>query len=176
VDQASDSVPIDQILATDPVAGTRVTPGYTVQVTVSSGPAQVTLPGQVYKPEADAQTAIKAAGLVYGATTTDYSPTVPAGQVIGVLVPGSTTPNGGNLQVPKGTKVDLVVSNGLVQMPDVRGQAAVAARDLLSGSAYALTVKLVPTTSCSGQKISAQSPGPGDVPQRSAVTLTYCNG
>jgi eukaryotic-like serine/threonine-protein kinase len=176
VDQPSDTVPIDQIIATDPVAGTRVTPGYTVQVTVSTGPVQVTLPGQIYKPEADAKTAIAAAGLKYGATTTDYSPSVPAGQVIGVLVPGSTTPNGGNVQVTKGATVNLVVSNGLVQMPDVSGQAAAAARDLLSGSTYALTVKLTPTTSCSGQKVTGQSPGPGDVPQRSTVTLTYCNG
>ena len=175
-DQASDSIPKDQIISLDPAAGTRVTPGYNVTVTVSSGPAQVTLPGQIYKPEADAQAAIAAVGLVYGSTTTDYSPSVPAGQVIGVLVPGSTTPNGGNLQITKGTTVNLVVSNGLVQLPDVRGQAAVEARDLLSGSTYALTVKLTPTTSCTGQKVTAQSPGPGDVPQRSTVTLTYCNG
>jgi len=176
VDQASDTVPIDQIISTDPAAGDRVAPGYNVQVIVSSGPVQVALPGQIYKPEADAQAAIKAAGLVYGATTTDYSASVPAGQVTGVLVPGSTTPNGGNLQVTKGTKVDLVVSNGLVQMPDVRNQPAVAARDLLSSSTYGLTVKLTPTTSCTGQNVTAQSPAPGDVPQRSTVTLTYCNG
>ncbi len=176
VGQPSDTVPIDQIIGTDPVAGTRVTPGYVVQVIVSSGPVQVTLPGQVYKAEADAQAAIKAAGLKYGATTTSYSPSVPAGQVIGVLVPGSTTPNGGNVQVTKGATVDLVVSNGLVQMPDVRGQAAAAARDLLSGSTYSLTVKLAPTSGCSGQKVTNQSPGPGDVPQKSSVTLTYCNG
>jgi serine/threonine-protein kinase len=176
VDQPSDTVPIDQIIGTDPVAGTRVTPGYTVQVTVSSGPVQVTLPGQIYKPEADAKAAITAAGFKYGATTTDYSPSVPAGQVIGVLVPGSTTPNGGNVQVTKGATVDLVVSNGLVQMPDVRGQAAAAARDLLSGSTYSLTVKLTPSSGCSGQAVTGQSPGPGDVPQKSTVTLTYCNG
>jgi serine/threonine protein kinase len=176
VDQSSDTAPIDQIIATNPVAGTRVTPGYNVQVTVSSGPQQVTLPGQIYKPEADAQAAIKAAGLIYGSTTTDYSPSVPAGQVIGVLVPGSTTPNGGNVQVTKGAKVDLLVSNGLVNLPDVRGQAAAAARDLLSGSTYSLTVKLSPSSGCSGQRVTAQSPGPGDVPQKSSVTLTYCNG
>jgi serine/threonine-protein kinase len=176
VDQPSDSIPVDQIIATDPVAGTRVTPGYNVQVTVSSGPVQVTLPGQIYQPEDAAKAAIAAAGLIYGATTTDYSASVPAGQVIGVVVPGSTTANGGNVQVPKGATVDLVVSNGLVQMPDVRGQAAVAARDLLSGAAYGLTVKLTPTTSCSGQKVTSQSPGAGDVPQRSTVELTYCNG
>jgi serine/threonine-protein kinase len=176
VDLPSDTIPADQIISTDPVAGTRVTPGFEVQVTVSSGPQQVTLPGQIYQPEADAQAAIKAAGLKYGATKTDYSASVPAGQVIGVLVPGSTTPNGGNVQVTKGATIDLVVSNGLVQLPDVRGQAAATARDLLSGSTYSLTVKLTPTTACSGQKVTAQSPGPGDVPQKSSVTLTYCNG
>ena len=176
VEQPSDTVPVDQIIGTDPVAGTRVSPGYEVQVIVSTGPEQVTLPGQIYKAEADAQAAIKAAGLVYGSTRTDYSPSVPAGQVIGVLVPGSTTPNGGNVQVTKGGTVDLVVSNGLVQLPDVRGQAAAAARDLLSGSTYSLTVKLAPSSGCTGQNVTAQSPGPGDVPQRSSVTLTYCNG
>jgi serine/threonine-protein kinase len=176
VDQPSDTVPADQIIATDPVAGTRVTPGYNVQVTVSSGPVQVTLSGQIYQPEDKAKAALAAAGLIYGTTTTDYSVSVPAGQVIGVVVPGSTTPNSGNVQVPKGATVDLVVSNGMVQMPDVRGQAAVAARDLLSGATYGLTVKLTPTTSCSGQKVVSQSPGAGDVPQRSTVELTYCNG
>ena len=173
---SSDNVPADQIISTDPAAGTRVTPGYNVQVTVSSGPVQVTLPGQIYKPEADAQAAIKAAGLVYGSTTTDYSASVPAGEVIGVLIPGSTTPNGGNAQVTKGSTVNLVVSNGNVQMPDVRGQAAATARDLLSGPTYALQVTLVPDSGCSGQNVTAQSPGAGDVPQGSAVKLTYCNG
>ncbi|MEP6841946.1 MAG: Stk1 family PASTA domain-containing Ser/Thr kinase [Pseudolysinimonas sp.] len=176
VDQPSDTVPADRIIATDPVAGTRVAPGNSVQVTVSSGPPQMTLPGQIYKPEADAQAAIKAAGLVYGSTATAYSPSVPAGQVIGVLVPGSTTPNGGSVQVTKGATVDLVVSNGLVQMPDVRGQAAAAARDLLSGSTYSLSVTLLPSTACSGGKVTGQSPGAGDVAQKSSVTLTYCNG
>ncbi len=176
VDESSDTVPAEQIISTDPAAGTRVTPGYNVQVTVSTGAMQVTLPGQAYKPEPDAQAAIAAAGLVYGSTTTDYSPNVPAGQVIGVLIPGSTTPNAGNVQLAKGATVNLVVSNGNVRLPDVRGQAAAAARDLLSGPTYGLQVTLKPTTACSGQTITSQSPGPGDVPQKSAVMLSYCNG
>src|ERR1700712_3987578 len=40
IDSASDSVPADQIMSTDPSSGTRVTPGYNVQVTVSSRPQQ----------------------------------------------------------------------------------------------------------------------------------------
>jgi PASTA domain. len=63
-----------------------------------------------------------------------------------------------------------------VKVPDVRGQAVATARDLLSGSTYSLTVNLTPSTACTGQKVTGQSPGPGDVPQRSTVTLTYCNG
>jgi len=176
LDQASDTIPADQIVSIDPTAGTRVTPGYNVQVTVSSGPEQVTLAGLIYKPEADAQAAIAAAGLVYGSTNTDYSPSVPAGQVIGVEIPGSTTPNGGNVQVAKGSTVNLVVSNGNVQIPDVRGQPVTTARDTLAGSTLGLTVKLHPVSTCTGQAVTAQSPGPGDAPQKSAITLTYCNG
>ncbi len=176
LDQSSDKVPADQIISIDPAAGTPVTPGYNVQVTVSSGPQQVTLPGLIYKPEADAQAAIAAAGLVYGSTTTDYSASVPAGQVIGVEVPGSTTPNGSNVQVTKGATVNLVVSNGNVNIPDVRGQPIATARDTLAGSTYGLTVKLHPVSTCTGGAVTAQSPGPGDAPQKSSVTLTYCNG
>ena len=172
--QPSDTAPAGQILSTDPVAGTRVTPDYNVQVTVSSGPEQVTLAGLIYKQEADAITAIKAAGLVYGSTTQSYSASVPAGQVIGVLVPGSQTANGGNVQVAKGATINLSVSNGLVQVPDVRGQAVATARDLLSGSTMGLTVKLHPDSSCSGQNVTAQSLPPGDAPQKSSITLTYC--
>lgn len=176
LDQSSDKVPADQIVSIDPSAGTRVIPGYVVQVTVSSGPQQVTLPGLIYQPEADAQTAIVAAGLVYGSTATDFSASVPVGQVIGVEVAGSTTPNGGNVQVPKGSTVNLVVSNGNVQIPDVRGQSITTARDTLAGSALGLTVKLHPVSSCTGQAVTAQSPGPGPAAQKSSITLTYCNG
>jgi serine/threonine-protein kinase len=176
LDQASDKVPADQIVSIDPTAGTRVTPGYVVQVTVSSGPQQVTLQGLIYKPEADAQAAIVAAGLVYGSTTTDFSASVPVGQVIGVEVAGSTTPNGSNVQVPKGSTVNLVVSNGNVQIPDVRGQSITAARDTLAGSTLGLTVKLHPVSTCTGQAVTAQSPGPGPAAQKSSITLTYCNG
>ncbi|MDP9117812.1 MAG: Stk1 family PASTA domain-containing Ser/Thr kinase, partial [Actinomycetota bacterium] len=167
LDQADDKIPADQIIATDPSAGTRVTPGYVVQVTVSSGPQQVTLSGQIYQPEATAQAAIAAAGLVYGSTTTSYSASVPAGQVIGVEVPGSTTPNGSNVLVAKGSTINLVVSNGNVQIPDVRGQPITTARDTLAGSTLGLTVKLHPVSTCSGQAVTAQSPGPGDAPQKS---------
>ena len=176
LDQASDKVPADQIISLDPEAGTKVSPGYNVQVTVSSGPSQVTLPGQIYKAEADAKAAIEAAGLVYGSTNTTYSASVPAGQVIGVETPDSSTPTGSNVQVTKGATVNLVVSNGNVQVPDVRSQPVQTARDLLAGSTLGLTGKLHPVSSCSGQTVTAQSPGPGDAPQKSSITLTYCNG
>ncbi|MFC5502280.1 Stk1 family PASTA domain-containing Ser/Thr kinase [Lysinimonas soli] len=175
LDQPSDTVPAGQILATDPTAGTLVSPGLEVQVTVSSGPQQISLPGLIYKSEADAIAAIKAAGLVYGSTTQDFSATVPAGQVIGALVPGSQTANGGTVQVVKGGTVNLSVSNGMVQVPDVRGQDVAAARDLLAGGTMGLTVKLHPDSSCTGQKVTAQSVV-GNAPQKSAITLTYCAG
>lgn len=176
IDSSSVKVAAGNIISLDPSAGIKVNPGYDVTVTVSTGPPQVTLPGQIYKAEADAKAAITAAGLVYGSTRTDYSASVPAGQVIGVEVPGSTTPTGSNVLVTRGSTVNLVVSNGNVQIPDVRGQQIDTARNLLAGSTLGLTVKLHPISSCTGQTVTSQSPGPGDAPQKSSITLTYCNG
>jgi beta-lactam-binding protein with PASTA domain len=68
------------------------------------------------------------------------------------------------------------VSNGNVQIPDVRGQPVTTARDTLAGSTLGLTVKLHPVSSCTGQSVTAQSPAPGPAPQKSSITLTYCNG
>ena len=176
LDASSDKIPADQIISLSPTAGTRVSLGYVVDVTVSSGPAQVTLTGQIYKSEADAKAAIAAAGLVYGSTTTDFSATVPAGQVIGVEVPGSSTPTGGFVQVTRGSTVNLYVSNGNVQAPDVRGQPVQSASSTLSASTLGLTVQLNAVSTCTGNKVTSQVPGPGTVPQKSSVTLTYCAG
>lgn len=176
LDTASDTVPADQIISIDPRAGTKVQSGFDVQVTVSSGPPMVTLAGLVYKSEDDAKAAIAAAGLIYGSTTTDYSSNVPAGQVIGVDVPGSSAPTGSAVQVTKGSTINLTVSNGDVQVPDVRGQQVQTARDTLSGPSLSLTVKLHPVSTCTGNNVTAQTPGPGDAPQNSTVTLTYCAG
>ncbi|HXR45064.1 MAG TPA: PASTA domain-containing protein, partial [Pseudolysinimonas sp.] len=175
IESPSSKYPADQIIALDPPAGTAVAPGTHIQVTVSSGPATVTLPGLVYKSEADAEAAITAAGLVYGSTRQDHSASVPGGQVLGVEVQSLSGVQTGNISLPAGSTVNLVVSDGMVDVPDQRGQPVQAARDLLAGPTYGLSVKLTASSGCSGGKVTAQSEI-GVSAQKSAVTLTYCSG
>ena len=163
-----------EIISIDPPVGTSVVPGQAVTVTVSSGPPAVSLPGLVFKAQADAESTIKQVGLEVGDVTSQDSPTVAQGAVIGVLVPGSTDPIPTAVDVQKGAKVGLVVSTGQVNVPDQRGQAFTAARDLLSGPDYGLEVKLRANSGCAGGKVTTQSLI-GKAPQKSAVTLTYCS-
>ncbi|WP_284255666.1 PASTA domain-containing protein [Pseudolysinimonas kribbensis] len=175
VTQSSDKIQPDHVISLTPKAGTKVVPGQQVEVVVSTGPATVTLPGLVYKTQDDAQTAIKAAGLVVGEIRSQDSPSVAKGAVVGAQVDGLEGIQTTSVQVPEGKKVNLIVSTGNVNAPDQRGQSFTAARDLLSGPDYQLQVKLVADGSCSGGNVTAQS-AIGEVPQKSAVTITYCSG
>lgn len=174
ITEASDK-PEGEILSTDPEAGTRVGPGVPIRVTVSSGPAKVALVGLAFKTEADAKAAIEAIGLSYGTSTQTYSPNVPAGSVIGVQLPPDEALVTSAQQVVKGQVVDLVVSNGLVKIPNLKDQAVSQAQALLTGSQYQLSVKLLPDTGCTGQAVTKQSLI-DDQPQKSTVELTYCAG
>jgi eukaryotic-like serine/threonine-protein kinase len=175
VTQPSDSKKKDTILSIDPPVGTKVIPGTAVTVTLSSGPPAVTLPGLVFKSQADAEAAITGAGLKVGQVSQQDSPTVAQGAVIGVQVAGMDGVQTTNIQVAKGETVDIIVSTGQVNVPDQRGQPFATARDLLSGPDYGLQVKLQANSGCGGGNVTTQSLI-GEAAQKSAVTLTYCSG
>ncbi|MBX3195824.1 MAG: Stk1 family PASTA domain-containing Ser/Thr kinase [Schumannella sp.] len=173
VDVADENQPEGTILALDPEIGTRVGPGTEVQVSVSSGPPKVALAGLTFQTEEKAKATIANLGLVYGTTTVTYSPNVKKGSVIGIQLPPATELVTSAQQVVKGTTVNLVVSNGMVKVPELVGQSVTQAQATLTGSSLQLAVKLIPDESCSGQNVTAQSLK-GDQPQKSTVELTYC--
>lgn len=163
--QASNTVAEDIVISTDPAAGTKVSPNQTVRVYVSAGPNPTTVPRLDALSEADATNAITARNLSLGNITPGYSTTVPAGFVI------SSNP-GSNAQVREGADVDLVVSNGLVQVPTVVGQPINTANTMLG--ALLLQINPIQDTGCTGGAVTTQSLPLGDHPQGSAITLTYC--
>ncbi|MCU1412249.1 MAG: pknB [Rhodoglobus sp.] len=166
VDEASETIDKGIILRTDPGPGISVSPGLEVQVFVSSGPPRSAVPDLVNLDEASAVTAITQAGLKYGSTTQEYSPSVRQGVVI------RSTPDASK-DVPKGSTIDLVVSNGLVQIPDVTGKSISEANTILSG--LQLPVKANADFGCTGGGVVSQSII-GDNPQRSEITIRYCAG
>ena len=168
IDEASTSVPTGAVIRTDPEAGTNVAPQFAVKVYVSSGQAAITLPDVSRMPEADAITQLEKAGLKYGVSTTTYSPDLAQGLVIS-SDPGPTSVK----PVHAGDTVNLTVSNGLVNVPDVTGQPIAAANTALS--ALQLVIKVNVDAGCSGGTVAEQSIL-GDQPQKSTITLRYCGG
>ncbi len=169
-EEASTSVPADQVIRTDPPATTIVNPADVITVFVSTGPVPVIIPDVTNQPLSDAQAMIKSLGFVSGSVTAENSPAVSADVVL------RTDPLAASSEFA-GVTVNYTVSSGLATLGDLTGQALIAAIDLVTDQG------LVPVpradNACdqqSGSLISAQSLAPGDVPQRSEITLYYCTG
>ena len=171
--QPSDDVPEGEVIEQTPGEGIRVGPDTPVALVVSSGPRPVTLPGLVFQTEDAALAKIAELKLTYGSTSVTYSPNVKQGVVIGVMIDGSTELVTTATDVKVGTVIDLVVSNGLVLVPDVKGQPVASARSTLQ--ALQLPVNIQPDTSCTGGAVTEQSIV-GEVAQGTAVALRFCNG
>jgi serine/threonine protein kinase len=165
--EQSKTVPNGAIIRTDPKAGTKVGPGQSVTVYVSLGKSQVTIPSMTNLTEEAAKAALTQRGLSEGTVTTEHSPNIPAGVVIRSSPESNTSAN-------EGDTVDLVVSDGLVIVPQVVGMAITDANKAMT--ALQLVVTVNGDAGCSSYKVTAQSLPQGAQPQRSAVTLTYCSG
>jgi eukaryotic-like serine/threonine-protein kinase len=117
--------------------------------------------------EAAATSALTQAGLTAGDETTAHSVSVPAGSVISASQDQGT-------ELDENAKVDLVVSDGKVDLPDLTGRTISDARSTLDD--LGLTADVVPVTDCTAipDTVSYQVTGAGSVAQGSKVTLQQC--
>lgn len=161
------------VIAQAPQAGTQVTQGAPVNLTVAQAPAPVLVPDVVGVAQAAAITTLVAAQLSVGSIQTAFSRTVPAGHVI------SQAPAAGT-SVPARTAVALVVSLGPAQVtvPDVVGTLEAEARTAIL--AAKLTVGVVTSqfsgTVPSGRVISQAPPASSTVNEGSAVSVVVSLG
>ncbi|HEY0260287.1 MAG TPA: Stk1 family PASTA domain-containing Ser/Thr kinase [Lacisediminihabitans sp.] len=164
IKQSSSTVAEGQIISTDPDAGTKVGKKQPITVYVSSGKDPTTVPSLTNMSEDAAKQALADRKLTYGQTSKEHSATVAAGVVI-----SSDPASGANAR--EGDVVNLVVSDGLINIPAVVGQDIAAALSLLD------PLQLNPTliaSSCAGDKVTAQSISGDNQPQHSAISITYC--
>ncbi|MBF4511027.1 Stk1 family PASTA domain-containing Ser/Thr kinase [Plantibacter sp. VKM Ac-2885] len=171
-DEASSDYDAGHVIRTDPPGGTTVTKNTQIKVYVSTGRAQVEVPDVTNQSSEAAWAAVTAAGLTQGSVTRENSPTVPAGVVLR-MDPGAGT------SVDQGSTVNLVVSSGNVTLTDVVGQPLLDATNYLQDSTRQFTVQPQADATCkavAGDPVTAMSPAPGDIPQKSVITLTYCTG
>ncbi|WP_010204587.1 Stk1 family PASTA domain-containing Ser/Thr kinase [Salinibacterium sp. PAMC 21357] len=173
VDQPSETIEEGVIIRTDPGPGQSVPPGLQVEVVVSLGRAPVTVPNVSNMLEPAAISLLESAGLVYGTSSQTYSPNLAKGTVISSDPRGDAERTSDGTVIREGETVNLVVSNGLVQVPDITGKDIGEANTALTD--LQLSVKLKADFGCSGNTVSYQSII-GDQPQKSAITLQYCAG
>lgn len=171
-----DSVPSGQVIGTTPEANAEATEDTEIVMQVSKGAERKTVPNVVGQKDADAQNAIKSAGLSVGTVTYEYSDSVAQGIVISQSVDGGK-------KVSAGTTVDLVISNGpepaaKVNVPPVTGTSESNARQLIQNAGLSVgTVTYQHSSSVAAGYVISCSPGVGSgVDEGTSVSLVVSTG
>ncbi len=166
--------PRDQVVEQDPIptnrGGGKAEEGSTVTLSVSSGPAIVSVPAVVGLTPDEAQKRLENAGFQV-VIAERFSDSVPRGQVIG------TEPAAGT-QLSTAQPVTLLISKGSdrVEVPDVVGLDDQAALNALAAADLAGTVVQRDSDEPQGEVVG-QSPGPGKLVLRgSQVTIFASSG
>jgi serine/threonine-protein kinase len=107
-----DGTTAGEVLEQSPGVDEPLAEGETVSLTVSLGPTLVAFPTVTGAAEADAVAALEAAGLVIGQTVRAHDEEVAAGAVIAAAPAADQEPLDAQGQVPRGTVVDLTISDG----------------------------------------------------------------
>jgi eukaryotic-like serine/threonine-protein kinase len=169
--ESSSSVPEGEVIRTDPEKDARVALDTQVDVYVSTGAVTVNVPSVVNMDVAAASTALEGAGLTVGSQTVEHSPNVLEGVVL------RTDPVAGT-ETREGDVVNLIVSDGMVALPNVVGQNVDNATSTLQDDLQ-LQVAVSGDPSCPfapNTPVSSQSLPPGAIPQKSAISIHYCTG
>ncbi|MGA0208373.1 MAG: Stk1 family PASTA domain-containing Ser/Thr kinase [Candidatus Nanopelagicales bacterium] len=154
------------VIAQQPAAGESIEQGQAVNVTISTGREQATVPQLIGLTSLDAvRTALSDANLQLGEITEEDS-NQPAGYVL------AQDPAEG-AQVAAGSPVAVVVSSGLVEVPDVRDVSQAQALSDLAQAGFEVQVVEQESTIEPPGIVLAQSPQPGTSLERgSVVTIT----
>ena len=164
--EVSDTIAADTVIRTDPAAGTMVGANTLITVYVSTGKTQVSMPDLSGMNEQMAKDAIEQAKLTLGTIVQAHSSTIPKGQVI------ESDPVSGT-KLAQGAVVNLTISDGLVEVPDVRNYSLTEARSALAASG--LLIVIGTNEECvgspQGTTVVDQSILPGTATPGSSITL-----
>jgi serine/threonine-protein kinase len=161
--------PAGEVLAQNPQEGSTVRAGDTVELQVSLGRPQVTIPDLVDRTQVAAASQLGSLGLVVGDPVEEPSNEIAVGRVIRTDPPAGTS-------VEEGTTVTLIVSSGPppVAVPDVIGMTEQEATDTLESQGFTRSVELVevPFGSADADRVVSQNPSGGQqAPPQSNVVI-----
>ena len=165
-------VPVGSVISQTPAGGASVPLGSPIDLTLSKGPAPVTVPHLVGQQQAAATASLVAASLAVGTINQTNSATVPLGTVMGQS-PAAGTP------VPRGTAVNLLVSAGPVMavVPNVVGASKDPAMATVLAATLSVRVTYAASATVPVHTIISQTPAAGtSIPQGSFVDLVASSG
>jgi serine/threonine-protein kinase len=154
------------VITTLPAPGARVRKGSTVELIMSAGPKMIGVPQVSGQPLANAEAALRQAGLTPGKITSQVSATIASGVVI------STDPTAG-ASWPQPQPVTILVSAG-PPLPNFVGQQQSAAQEWAQANGISLNVQPAAASSTQPQgTITKQSPGPNTAYTSGEVVTVY---
>jgi serine/threonine-protein kinase len=162
------SQPKGRVVSQTPSGGREVRKGSTVSLSISSGPALITVPNVRGKTQVLATAQLSQIGFKVASTI------VPATKPKGTVI--SQQPSGGT-RAPKGSTVDLRVSNGPVstnkggKVPNVIGKSQRDAVAVLQNAGYQVDSSPVASSRPRGTVVSQTPPAGTRAPARSKVTI-----
>ncbi|HET8820238.1 MAG TPA: Stk1 family PASTA domain-containing Ser/Thr kinase [Thermoleophilaceae bacterium] len=169
-ERVQSSQPFDQVVDQDPNAGEEADEGSTVTLEVSGGPGEVLVPPVANLRQGQAIRELEDAGLEV-TLDREFSDRVAEDFAI------RTVPREG-IEVTKGTRVRLLVSNGpeQVTVPDVIGLSRESAESRLREEGLSVAVEEQESDETEGDVIAQSPAGGAEVPRGERVTITVSTG
>ena len=166
--QSDDNAPKGTIIGQDPAVGELIERGQAINITVSNGPEQTTVPDLVdLTNKDDARVALVDARLILGKVTEKDSDK-PEGTVLSQSVKAGES-------VDVGTSVDITVSSGKVKIPDVMGLTKTKAQNALINAGFKVDLVFEPSDQPEGTVIG-QTPDANTLAIKGfTVTLTIAS-
>ena len=167
-----DSIESGYVVGTDPKAGDKREKGSTVNLLVSKGAEEITVPDLKNKTRDEAEKLLKEAGLEGKAGTPENSDEFEKDRII------SQNPESGT-KIAKGQTVTYVVSlgKGNVEVPDVRGYSEGDARASLENAGLNVTTSESTSDSVEAGLVISQNPSQGSsVAKGTTVNITVSTG
>ncbi|MGH3350946.1 MAG: Stk1 family PASTA domain-containing Ser/Thr kinase [Nocardioides sp.] len=167
----SDTVKKGTVIDSDPGRGDKSLPGSTVEISVSKGIEEYSVPKVKGMLADDAQDAIQDLGLTVGDPIERFNDDVREGHVI------NSQPRAGTMVRP-GKAVVLVISKGPapVDIVDWTGRSADRAKNSLEGDGLKVEIQEEESQEVQPGTVLSQNPSSGTLPKGETVTLVVAKG
>ncbi len=163
-EEPSADVEEGRVIRTEPGEGEKVPEKSTVKVFISTGAEEAEVPDVKGLPQPDAIRQLEEAGLVVESVQREHDPKITAD------VATRTVPEAKQI-LKAGDKVTLYVSDGQVDLPDLRNKTTAEAQQLLVAAGLVWNPVTEETLDAAPGTVLEQNPMPGVVPQGSTVTV-----